>query len=346
MKPASFPLIPYVKAVTQVSLLKGVTQNVVGYIEGSDPKLKDDYIVIGAHYDHLGMGGPGSGSRMPDTLAVHNGADDNASGVGGIMALADAFLQMKEKPKRSIIFVAFSGEEMGLLGSNYFVKHPPVELKKIKAMFNFDMIGRLPKDSASLMISGTGTSIEAEEILTNYKPSDFAIKFSPEGYGASDHSSFYMENIPVFFFTTGAHDDYHTPNDDADRINYVGEKAVLDYSAKVVLDVANRATELSFKEAGPKGNGGRSGARFKITLGILPDFTSSSDIGLRIDGVTKDKPAAKGGMLKADIITAINGKPVKNIYEYMDRMKGLEAGKTVSIDILRAGQKMVLLIQL
>lgn len=347
MKPASFLLTPYVKAITQVSLLNGVTQNLVGYIEGSDPQLKDEYIVIGAHYDHLGMGGANSGSRMPDTLAVHNGADDNASGVGGILALAEEFIKMKDKPKRSIIVVAFSGEEMGLLGSKYFVQHPPVELKKIKAMFNFDMIGRLPKDSASLAVSGTGTSVEAEEILNKYaKNQAFKLKFSPEGYGASDHSSFYMENIPVFFFTTGAHEDYHTPFDKADRINYTGEKAVLDYTAQVVLDVTNRSNDLSFREAGPKGSIGRGGYRFKVTLGIIPDFASSSDNGLKVDGVSKDRPAAKGGMLKGDIITAIDGKPVKNIYEYMDRLKTLEVGKTVNIDILRGGKKMVLLVQL
>ncbi|MEI6576450.1 MAG: M20/M25/M40 family metallo-hydrolase [Bacteroidota bacterium] len=347
MKPASFPISTVVKATTQVSMLNGLTQNIMGYIPGSDPKLKDEYIVIGAHYDHLGMGGPESGSRRPDTLAIHNGADDNASGVGGILALAEYFAKNPNKPKRSIIIVAFSGEEMGLLGSKYFVGHCPVDLKKVKAMFNFDMIGRLPADSASLMISGTGTSVEAEDLLNKYgKNQPFKIKFSTEGYGASDHSSFYMENIPVFFFTTGAHDDYHTPADKANKINYEGEKEVLDYAKLVVEDVVNRDQVLSFREAGPKGSAGRGGYRFKVTLGILPDFTSSNDKGLRVDGVTKDRPAAKGGMLKGDIITALNGKPVKNIYEYMDRMKTLEAGQTVNIDIIRGDKRMVLLIQL
>jgi hypothetical protein len=267
--------------------------------------------------------------------------------VAGMMALAGYFAKNKSLMKRSIIVVAFSGEEMGLLGSKYFVAHSPVDLKKIKAMFNFDMIGRMPADSAKLSISGTGTSLESEEILNKYIAGfPFKLQFSPEGYGASDHSSFYMENIPVFFFTTGAHDDYHTPLDDAEKINFQGVKSVLDYAKLVIGDVLNRDQVLSFREAGPKGNAGRGGTRFKVTLGILPDFTSSSDKGLRVDGVTKDKPAAKGGMLKGDTITAINGKPVKNIYEYMDRMKGLEAGQTVNVDVMRGDKKIVLLIQL
>ena len=213
-------------------------------------------------------------------------------------------------------------------------------------MINLDMIGRLKPDSGSVVVSGTGTSTESEGLLDQYKSGRiFPVKYSPEGYGASDHSSFYIEDIPVFFFTTGAHEDYHTPTDVASKINYEGEKAVLDFAYDVLKDVSNRNKDLTFKEAGPK-SGGRTGQRFKVTLGILPDFTSSGNEGLRIDGARKDGPAARGGMLKGDVIIAINGKPVKNIYEYMDRLKTLEAGKTCNVDVMRNGKLMVFLIQL
>lgn len=345
-KPQSFAIPEKVTARVQVALLQAMAHNVIGILPGSDPVLKDEYIVVGAHYDHLGMGGPGSGSRTPDTLAVHNGADDNASGTAGIIALASALKESGIKLKRSVIFVAFSGEEMGLLGSKYFTKNSPVPMQSVKAMLNLDMVGRLDPDSGSVMVSGTGTSLEAEDLLNLYgKKRTFKLRYSPEGFGASDHSSFYIENIPVFFFTTGAHGDYHTPADDAELINYTGEAEVLSLVYDVLTDVANRDKNLSFKEAGPK-SASRMGQRFKVTLGILPDFTSSGNEGLRIDGVTKDKPAARAGLVKGDVITAIDGKPVKNIYEYMDRLKNLKAGQTCNVDITRNGKTIVVLIQL
>jgi len=345
-KPMSFQIPLQLKATVQIAMQQAMTVNVIGMLEGSDSVLKHEYVVIGAHYDHLGMGGPGSGSRMPDTLAIHNGADDNASGVAGVIALAGYFAAAPVKPARSMIFVAFTAEESGLLGSKYFVKHCPVDLKKITAMINLDMIGRLQADSGSLMISGTGTSAEAMDIIqrhANHLP--FRLKFSPEGYGASDHSSFYVEDIPVFFFTTGAHDDYHTPFDDAEKLNFQGQQSILAFIADIVKDIASRDKALSFREAGPKGSQ-QGYRRFKVTLGILPDFAGNNNHGLRVDGVKKEGPAEKGGMMKGDVITAMNGKSVGNIYEYMDRLKTLEHGQTVIVDILRQGEKMVLLIQL
>ncbi len=345
-KPMSFPIPLQLKATVQVAMQQAMTVNVTGMLEGSDSLLKHEYVVIGAHYDHLGMGGPGSGSRMPDTIAIHNGADDNASGVAGVLALAGHFAAAPVKPARSMIFVAFTAEESGLLGSRYFVKHCPVDLKKITAMINLDMIGRLQEDSGSLMISGTGTSAEAMDIIQKHASRlPFQLKFSPEGYGASDHSSFYVEDIPVFFFTTGAHDDYHTPFDDVEKLNLTGQQAILEFIAAIAEDIAGRDKPLSFREAGPKGSQSRSN-RFKVTLGILPDFAGNENHGLRVDGVKKEGPAEKGGLVKGDVITAMNGKSVGNIYEYMDRLKTLEHGQTVIVDIIRKGEKMVLLIQL
>ena len=345
--PKSFETGVTVSGTTQVIQKRQKTANVVAMLEGSDPVLKDEYLVIGGHYDHLGFGGAGSGSRVPDTVAVHNGADDNASGTAMVMELANRLGSEKGNTKRSIIFVAFSGEEIGLLGSKYFVDHSPVDLKKIKAMFNFDMVGRFDKEKKSISLSGTGTSVEADSIL---KPLEaklpFAVVHSPDGYGPSDHASFYSSSIPVFFLTTGVHMDYHTPLDDTELLDFDAEKVIGDYAAAMVLAIDKLPNGLTFKESGKKEGGGRSGRQLKVKLGIMPDFAGSEKKGLRIDGVTKDLPADKGGMRKGDIITGINGMSVGNIYEYMSRLQKLKHGMTVNVEIIREGKNEVLIIQL
>ena len=332
-----------VKASVNVALKEEETQNVVAMLPGTDPELKDQYVVVGAHFDHLGMGGPGSGSRALDTIAVHNGADDNASGVAAVIELAEKFAD-EETHRRSIIFVAFSAEEMGLVGSKAFTNDPPVEIDKIVAMFNFDMVGRLDTVTNALSVGGTQTAKETEQIL-NEMNTGFRLAFSGEGIGPSDHASFYLQNIPVIYFSTGAHSDYHTPQDDADLINYEGEKKVIDYAAKVLAEVANRDDKLTFQEAGSKFQRSRGG-RFKVTFGIMPDYAGLETRGMRVDGVTKDKPAYRAGMKKGDIITAIEGKPVKNIYDYMARLQTLEAGSRISVDIIRDDNPTVLIVEL
>lgn len=320
-------------------------RNVVAMIEGADPELKDQFVILGAHYDHLGMGGFGSGSRVPDTLAVHYGADDNASGVAGILELAQQFSDPKHKPARSIFFIAFDAEEMGLIGSRYFVNNPMIDLKKVTAMINFDMIGRL-KETKAISIGGTGTSLETLDILNQLAEKyPLTLSYSSEGFGPSDHAAFYGQNIPVFFISTGAHADYHTPADNVSGINADGMVAVLDFSAGLVDALASRSEMLTFQEAGPAT---RSDHRynFKVTLGIMPDNTSSGNDGLRVEGVRPGGPAASGGMLKGDVITAIDGNPVGNIYDYMGRLKNLEAGQVISVDVKRNNQTEVLIIQL
>ncbi len=345
-KSNSFQIPEKLLVKTDIKINRQQTQNVYGILEGSDAKLKNEYIVVGAHYDHLGFGGDKSGSRMPDTVAVHNGADDNASGVAGLIELAQKLVAEKTQLKRSVIFVAFSAEEMGLLGSKYFVKNLPVKINQVKAMVNLDMIGRMQLLEPYILISGTGTSAESEALLNKFKESTkVPLKYSPEGYGASDHATFYGENIPVFALTTGAHEDYHTPLDDADRINYEGEKQVLDVTYLLLSDLINRSKSLTFKESGPKSTGGYRG-ELKVTLGIMPDFASQDEKGLRADIVRKDGPAYKAGMLKGDVIVAIDGKSVKNVYEYMTRLKQLQKGQLVSVDVMRNGAKVVLLVQL
>lgn len=346
-KPFSFSTGALLKCKVDISQKHARTANVVAMLEGSDPVLKDEYLVVGGHYDHLGFGGPNSGSRMPDTSAIHNGADDNASGTALVMAMAGRLSAEKKKLKRSIIFVAFSGEEMGLLGSKYFVNNCPVDVKKIKAMFNFDMIGRFDKEKNSISIGGTGTSAEGDSILRLFeKKLPFAVTHSPDGYGPSDHAAFYASNIPVFFFTTGVHMDYHTPADDVSKLDLDTEKKIGDFAAELIINIDNLAKDLTFKESGKKENTGRSGRRLKVTLGIMPDFAGSEKKGLRVDGVTKDGPASKGGMMKGDIIVSVQGMKVENIYDYMARLNKLKQGMTVNVEVIRNGKTEILIIQL
>jgi aminopeptidase YwaD len=343
--PASFNSEATLTATSEVVHQKVQTANVVGMIEGNDPALKDEIIVLGAHFDHLGMGVPGSGSREPDVEAVHNGADDNASGVAGIIEIAEKIAASDEGSRRTIVVVAFSAEEMGLIGSKYFVENPVIDMEKVVAMFNFDMIGRL-NDENSIAFGGTGTSLETEDLLTQYLDEfDMKGSFSKEGFGPSDHAAFYAEDIPVFFISTGAHQDYHTPQDDTELINFEGQKSVADFSYALVMDVANRDDALTYQEAGAKTRSSR-GMRFKVTLGIVPDFTSSENNGLGISGVKGGGPAESAGMQKGDVIVALDGMEVGNIYDYMTRLKKLEPGQIITVDIIRDGEKMVMMVQL
>ena len=346
-KSAGFDTGVTISAGSEVIREKSWTRNVVAMVPGEDEALKNEYIIIGAHFDHLGMGGPGSSSRAVDTIGVHHGADDNASGVSEMIELAEKFAATPGSHKRSIIFAAFTGEEEGLLGSKYFVDNPPVDLSKVNVMINLDMVGRL-RDSGSLQISGVGTAEGLKDLVsTDSDTSLMHITYSEEGYGPSDHSSFYGKNIPVLFFTTGAHLDYHTPNDTWDKINYKGMVSVSDEIFRVARDLCNSSERLKFTEAGPVTTGvSRAYRRRGPTLGIMPDFAGNVKNGLRADFVTPGRPAALGGMKKGDIIISINGKSVGNIQDYMFRMSQLKHGQTISVEVLRNNKKEVLLIQL
>ena len=344
MSPYSFETKAKLNGTAEVIHQKVTTMNVVGVIYGNDPVLKDEIIVIGAHFDHLGLGGPGSGSREPDIEAIHNGADDNASGVAGIIEIAEKISAERDQFKRTVVVVAFGAEEMGLIGSKYFVEHPIIDMEKVVAMFNFDMIGRLSEEK-SIAFGGTGTSMETEDLLNKYL-AEYEMKgsFSKEGFGPSDHAAFYAEDIPVLFISTGAHQDYHTPQDDVKFINFEGQKEVSDLSYDLILDVAGRDAALTYQEAGAKSRSTRM--NFKVTLGIVPDFTSSENDGLGVGGVRSGGPAEGAGMQKGDVITALDGMAVANIYDYMARLKKLEAGQIITVDIMRDGEKLVLLVQL
>jgi len=347
MQSIHMPLGQNLNATTDLKRVEVTTCNVVAMIPGNDPVLKDEFVVIGGHYDHLGFGGPGSGSRMPDTIAVHNGADDNASGTAAVLELAELLASRKSELKRSVIFMAFGAEEMGLLGSQFFASTPLINLKQVKLMVNFDMIGRLNPEKPTLMIGGTGTAVETEDILKAWEAgSNMGFNHSPEGYGASDHASFYGAGVPVLFFFTGAHQDYHTPLDDADLINYEGEKTILDYTVPLLIDLINRPEALVYKETAAPQQEGRNSRSLKVKLGIMPDFTSSENNGLGVGGVTAGGPASAAGMKKGDRITALDGMEVTNIYDYMARLKKLKPGQRITVDIVRDGELMVLIVDL
>jgi hypothetical protein len=331
--------------VSDIQKINTTTHNVVGYVYAADTSKVKDYVVIGAHYDHLGSGGPGSSSRIQDTLAVHNGADDNASGVAVMMELAAHFCREKDKLRHNLVFVAFGAEEMGILGSRYFVENSPVALPKINAMINLDMVGRLKEDTL-LQVNGSGTSKEAVTIINTLNSRyDFNLRMAPEGYGPSDHAAFYGKNIPVFFMTTGAHMDYHTPFDDREKINFEGMEKISLFTRDLVRELAFSDSRLTFQEAGPQ-QGTSQGRRFRVTLGLMPDVNGTTDNGLLVEFVTKGKPAYNGGMQKGDIITSVAGKPVKNIQDYMVRLSQLKAGQSVNVEVLRNNKKELLIIQL
>lgn len=342
----SFNTSLMVKATTIVTRTKKPTVNVIGMIEGSDPVLKNEFIVVGAHFDHLGWGGPGSGSRRADTIAIHNGADDNASGTATALEIVEKLAANKGKMKRSIIFLAFGAEEMGLLGSKYFTENPVKELRNIKLMVNLDMVGRLNAETKVLSVGGTGTAVEFEKYIDKYiNASGLQVKKSPEGYGPSDHASFYSKDIPVLFFFTGVHDDYHTPFDDYEKINSEGAKIIGDLAYNIVMDIANTDVPPVFQLAGPKERP-KDSPGYKVSLGIMPDMSASDIVGVRAETVIPDRPAHKAGMLKGDIITAINGKPVKDLYEYMERLAELKKGDLVDVTITRGTQSLILKVQL
>jgi len=317
--------------------------NIISYIPGNDPILKDEYLVIGAHYDHLGMGGPGSNSRMPDTLAIHNGADDNASGVAAVLEIGERLRSKQSELKRSVLLMAFDAEERGLLGSRFFIDNPFIKHENIVAMFNLDMVGHLEENV--LTIGGTGTSPLFEDLLTDIGNShDLNLKFSSEGYGPSDHASFYKKDIPVLFFFTGTHDDYHRPTDDFSIINLQGEKTVSNFVYDIAFRLNQLEERLEFTEAGPK-ESPEGRRKFKVTFGVIPAFGSEAE-GMEIDGVTKDGPADLAGMEKGDIITVVDNKEIKNIYDYMHRLGELKKGTVVPITVLRGDEIIELSIEL
>lgn len=335
-----------VTAHTNVESVKVDTKNVVMMLEGSDPTLKNESIIIGAHYDHLGFGGRGSGSRRPNEHAIHNGADDNASGVALVMLLAQKLAKQQDQLKRSIVVVLFDAEEQGIVGSKYFASNTPEEVGKVVAMINFDMVGRLNAER-NIQISGVGTFEQGEEMVKSaYNPDSLKLTLSKGGFGPSDHASFYAKQIPVLYFTTGVHMDYHTPEDTAEKLDYNGMRSLELLAEDIIKQLANLPKAPVYQHAGDSDMNASSHQRFKVTLGIIPDFTSSGSDGMRADVISEGRPAHKAGMKAGDIIISIDKKPVYNIQDYMQRLSELKTGSTVEVIVKRGGEEVMLQVEL
>ena len=324
-------------AMGQTELIKtrDTGYNVIGYL----PSENDTTIVIGAHFDHLGWGTDASTFRGKERL-VHNGADDNASGSSAVLELARYFGSHREELKYSLLFCLFSGEEAGLLGSNYFTKNMTVNSQAIRMMINFDMIGRLKDQESGLAIFGVGTAAELGEYFKTVDSTKIKFAVKETGTGPSDHTAFYNQNIPVLHFFTGAHQDYHKPSDDVELIDIDGTRKVIEFAAETINYFDKLERPLVFqKTIDPEG--GRMRATFSVTLGIMPDYIAEVK-GLRIDGVSTDRPAERAGIKAGDVLVEMGGMPIADIYDYMNCLSKFRLHDTTNVVVERGVEKLTL----
>ncbi len=300
--------------------------NVVGFMDNH----AENTVIIGAHFDHLGYGIEGSLYRGKEKL-IHNGADDNASGVAVMLHLISKLKNLKSN--NNFLFIAFSGEEMGLLGSNYFTKHATIDLKKANYMLNMDMVGRLKKDT-TLAVYGVGTSSIFKKIVQDDNKDKFHLILKESGVGPSDHTSFYLSDIPVLHFFTGQHADYHKPTDDFDKLNYKGMETITDYIFNIIADL-NDDGKLTFQKTK---NETQKGRKFKVTLGVIPDYMYDGK-GMKLDGISEDKPAQKAGLQKGDIVMQLGDSTIVDMMSYVRTLGTFKKGDTAKVIVKRNGKK-------
>lgn len=311
--------------------------NVLGWLPATSPT--EETVVLCAHYDHLGLGVEGSLAERKGE--VHPGADDNASGTAGLLALARYFASREERP-RNLLFASFAGEELGTLGSSHMVKAPALPLEHIVAVMNFDMIGRLREDR--LVVGGAGTSPVFKDLLAKANTQGLDLALGEDGYGASDHAVFYAQGIPVLFFFTGAHEDYHRPSDTPDKVLYGGTGKVLHFAARVAEEILALPQRPAYVRVAPP-PGEAAGRGFRVYLGTIPDYAGEVK-GVRLMGVRPESPAERGGLRKGDVIVRFGDHAVENVYDYTYALQDHKAGDTVTLTVLRDGRPLDLTVTL
>lgn len=304
--------------------------NVIGFVDNGAANT----IILGAHFDHLGYG-EDHNSLWTGKSEIHNGADDNASGTATVLELSK-LLKNSKFTNNNYLFIFFSGEELGLFGSKYFTEHPTIDLSKVNYMINLDMVGRLNEDTKAITIGGFGTSPSWSTLLPE-KTKFFSVKFDSSGIGPSDHTSFYLKEIPVLFFFTGTHTDYHKPGDDVEKINFEGQYRILQYIMDLVSKT-NNGNKLAFLKTKEPQMG--SGARFTVSLGVMPDYTYSGS-GVHIDGVIDGRIADKAGIKTGDVIIKIGDFGLTDVNEYMTALSKFKKGDATNVTIKRGTQELV-----
>jgi Tol biopolymer transport system component len=304
-------------------------RNVIGYLDNKASKT----IVIGAHYDHLGLNEHNNSTKPNSKGEIHNGADDNASGVAAVLELARMYSKNKTVENTNYIFALFSGEEDGLIGSKKLAETIKTKYPNVVAMLNLDMVGRL-NEKKEMTVGGVGSSPIFSNLVEKAKPAGFNITLDQSGIGPSDHTSFYLKDIPVLFFFTGKHSDYHKPSDDEEKINYYGVKNITDYVFRIVTELSEQ-NAIEFTKT--KMNAEKTRPKYKVTLGVMPDYTDHGD-GLHIDGVTDGRPAQVAGIMEGDIITKIGTCDIKEVYSYMECLAKITAGEELPVTFKRNGE--------
>jgi len=305
-------------------------RNVVGYIDNGSPLT----VVIGAHLDHLGYGEDGNSMIKGGVPSIHNGADDNASGTSSLIELSSILKKSKQK-KFNYLFIAFSAEELGLNGSKYFVENPTISLNSVNYMINMDMVGRMNDSTNSITLGGYGTSPSWKNIIDAVKDKPFVIKYDSSGTGPSDHTSFYRKDIPVLFFFTGLHTDYHKPSDDADKINYLGMAKVVQFIQQMI-ELDKPAQKIAFTKT--RETQTTTSARFSVSMGIMPDYSYSGN-GVRVDGVSDNRPAKKAGILAGDIVKQLGEYKTPSVEAYMQALSKFKKGDKTTALVLRKDQE-------
>ncbi len=304
--------------------------NVIGYLDNGAANT----IILGAHFDHLGYG-EDHNSLWTGKPEIHNGADDNASGTATVLELSK-MLKKSKLTNNNYLFIFFSGEELGLFGSKYFTEHPTIDLSKVNYMINLDMVGRLNEESKIITIGGYGTSPSWSSLLPE-KTKAFSVKFDSSGIGPSDHTSFYLKEIPVLFFFTGTHSDYHKPGDDVEKINFLGQYRIMQYIMDV-LSKTNKTDKLAFLKTKEPQMG--NGAKFTVSLGVMPDYTYSGS-GVHIDGIIEGRIADKAGIKTGDVIIKIGDFGLTDLNEYMTALSKFKKGDPATVTVKRGKEELV-----